>query len=170
MTIHLKDDARKAFLAVLDDAKDLTIATNRADGYPQATVVSFVNDGFNIYFGCSKKSQKARNLARDDRVSVAVTAPYAAWKDIRGLSIGGRARAVDGEIEKMKVSELMLRRFPEISEVMEIGEPEDLAVFRIEPEVVTLLDYARGFGHVEFFDVVASKGAAARGAGTSDGP
>ena len=163
MTLFLPDQARKAVLAVLDDAKDLAIATNRPDGYPQTTVVSFVSDGLKIYFGCSRASQKARNLARDDRVSVAVTAPYAAWKEIRGLSIGGRAHAVDSEIERMKVSELMLRRFPEIRDVTEIGEPEDLAVFRIDAEVVTLLDYARGFGHVEFFDVpgAARKGDAA---------
>ena len=156
MTIYMTDAARKAVLAVLDDATDLTIATNRADGYPQATVVSFVSDGLKLYFGCSKESQKASNLARDGRVSATVTPSYSSWKDIRGLSIGGRASKVDSEVEKMKVGEMMLRRFPQIREVMEIGDPDDLAVFRIDPEVVTLLDYARGFGHVEFFDVGAS--------------
>jgi nitroimidazol reductase NimA-like FMN-containing flavoprotein (pyridoxamine 5'-phosphate oxidase superfamily) len=166
MTIHLTDAARKSVLAVLDAAADLTIATNRADGYPQATVVSFVSDGLKIYFGCSKGSQKARNLARDDRVSITVTPSYTSWSDIRGLSIGGRASKVENEIEKMKVGEMMLRRFPQIREVMEIGEPDDLAVFRIDPEVVTLLDYARGFGHIEFFDVAAmSAGAAGRARG-----
>lgn len=149
MTIMMEDAARKSVVGILDDARDLTIAVNRPDGYPQATVVSFVNDGLKIYFGCSKESQKFRNLARDDRMSATITAPYADWREIRGLSIGGRARLVDDEIELMRVSELMLRRFPRIAEFVNIGEPDSVSVFRIEPEVISLLDYAKGFGHTE---------------------
>ena len=32
-------------ISILDDANDMTIATVREDGYPQATTVSYVNDG-----------------------------------------------------------------------------------------------------------------------------
>ena len=78
-------------VSVLTAAPDLTIATQRADGYPQATTVSFVSDGLKIYFGAGAQSQKAQNIARDNRVSAAVTAPYKNWDDIRGVSLGGRA-------------------------------------------------------------------------------
>jgi hypothetical protein len=43
------------------------------DGYPQATTVSYVSDGLTIYFGCGEASQKARNLARNTKVSLTVT-------------------------------------------------------------------------------------------------
>jgi nitroimidazol reductase NimA-like FMN-containing flavoprotein (pyridoxamine 5'-phosphate oxidase superfamily) len=149
MTIPMSDAARRAALAILDAARDMTVATNRGDGFPQATVVSFVSDGLKIYFGCSLKSQKAHNLARDDRVSATVTPPYRDWSEIRGLSIGGRARLVSDEMEKMRVSELMLRRFPQVVDYVKQGDSADLGMFRIDAEVISLLDYARGFGHAE---------------------
>src|SRR5436190_23354359 len=85
---------KQEILSILDDANDTTIATVREDGYPQATTVSYVNDGLNIYFGCAANSQKAKNLALDSKVSLTVNLPYTSWNDIRGLSIGGRAQRV----------------------------------------------------------------------------
>jgi nitroimidazol reductase NimA-like FMN-containing flavoprotein (pyridoxamine 5'-phosphate oxidase superfamily) len=70
--------------SILDDANDMTIATVREDGYPQATTVSYVNDGLKIYFGCAADSQKAKNLARNGKVSLTVNLPYSSWNDIRG--------------------------------------------------------------------------------------
>jgi general stress protein 26 len=81
-------------ISILDDANDMTIATVREDGYPQATTVSYVNDGLAIYFGCAAESQKAKNIARSAKVSLTVNLPYASWNEIRGLSIGGKAEAV----------------------------------------------------------------------------
>ena len=43
-------------ISILDNAIDITIATVRQDGYPQATTVSYVNDGLKIYFGCAEES------------------------------------------------------------------------------------------------------------------
>ncbi|MDH3741789.1 MAG: pyridoxamine 5'-phosphate oxidase family protein, partial [Hyphomicrobiales bacterium] len=45
---------------ILTTGKDMTIATIRDDGFPQATTVSYVSDGKIIYFGCDPNSQKAR--------------------------------------------------------------------------------------------------------------
>ncbi|HOP18503.1 MAG TPA: pyridoxamine 5'-phosphate oxidase family protein [Amphiplicatus sp.] len=152
MSISMDAKARKKFLAILDDALDLTIATNRADGYPQATVVSFVHDGDKIYLGCSPASQKAQNMLRDDRVSVALTAPYKSWDEIRGASIGGRARRVTETEELQRVGALMLARFPQVAEFMKSGMMEETFVFRIDPEVISILDYSLGFGHTELHD------------------
>jgi hypothetical protein len=59
-------------ISILNQAHDMTIATVREDGYPQATAVSYVNDGLIIYFGCVAESQKAKNIARCDKVSLTV--------------------------------------------------------------------------------------------------
>ena len=82
---------RQQIATILGVANDLAIATLRPDGWPQVTTVSFVADGTRIYFGTWAKSQKAQNIERDPRVSVTVTAPYAEWSSIRGLSLSGRA-------------------------------------------------------------------------------
>ena len=45
---------------ILSGATDMTIATVRPDGYPQATTVGFVNDGVKIYFGTSATRRRPR--------------------------------------------------------------------------------------------------------------
>ncbi|HJS79218.1 MAG TPA: pyridoxamine 5'-phosphate oxidase family protein [Vitreimonas sp.] len=140
---------RDQIVSILDAAADLTIATNRPDGYPQATTVSFVNDGDKIYFGTGAKAQKAQNIARDDRISIAITDPYRTWDDIRGVSIGGRARRVTEPEELQRVGELMFKKFPQISRYAEFGAGTELALFRIDPRVISILDYSQGFGHTE---------------------
>ena len=83
---------KKEILSILDDADDMTIATVREDGYPQATTVSYVNDGLNVYFGCAANSQKARNLARDSKVSLTVNLPLRAGTTFALCrSAGGRS-------------------------------------------------------------------------------
>lgn len=85
---------KEEILSILQGASDMTIATVRDDGYPQATTVSYVNDDLAIYFGCAAKSQKAKNIARSNKISLTVNMPYTNWDDIRGLSMGGRAERV----------------------------------------------------------------------------
>src|SRR5947207_15197427 len=82
---------KQEIISILDDANDLTIATVREDGYPQATTVSYVNDGLTIYFGCAAQSQKAKNIDRNPKVSLTVNLPYASRDEIRALSVGGKA-------------------------------------------------------------------------------
>ena len=49
-------------LAILSGATDMTIATVRPDGYPQATTVGYVHDGVKIYFGTSADFSRPATL------------------------------------------------------------------------------------------------------------
>lgn len=146
-------EQKAAVLDVLDQAKDITVATVREDGYPQATTVSFVHDGMIIYFGCGANSQKAHNIRHCDKVSLTADLPYRSWSEIRGLSLGGRAHFVDDPDELRLVFEAMTKRFPQIADLAESGDLEESAVVRVEPEVISLLDYRQGFGHCETVEV-----------------
>lgn len=139
---------RTQIATVLASANDLTIATNRPDGWPQATTVSYVADGTTIYFGTWAKSQKAQNIARDPRVSIAITVPYASWDAIQGVSLAGRAMKVTETAELERVFQLMVGKFPQIGQFVNAGDVE-MALYRVEPEVVSILDYSKGFGHTE---------------------
>ncbi|MBF9196950.1 pyridoxamine 5'-phosphate oxidase family protein [Microvirga terrestris] len=66
---------RENILSILSSADDLTIATLRDDGYPQAPTVSFAHEDLFIYFGCSSVSKKACNIARDNRISLTINLP-----------------------------------------------------------------------------------------------
>jgi nitroimidazol reductase NimA-like FMN-containing flavoprotein (pyridoxamine 5'-phosphate oxidase superfamily) len=143
---------KQEIIAILGDANDMTIATIREDGYPQATTVSYVNDGLTIYFGCAANSQKAKNLARDNKVSVTVNLPYSSWNDIRGLSIGGTAERVSDPREVEEASQLMFEKFPQIARYAP-AELEDIVLFRVTPEIISVLDYRKGFGHTDLVKV-----------------
>ena len=143
---------RQEIVAILDEANDMTIATLRPDGYPQATTVSYVNEGMTIWFGSATDSQKARNIAGCDKVSLTVNLPYRTWEEIRGVSICGRAARVTDAEEMAKIGRLMLDKFPRVADYAMAGM-EEIALFRITPEVVSVLDYRLGFGHTELTSV-----------------
>jgi Pyridoxamine 5'-phosphate oxidase len=141
-------------LEILANCHDMTVATVRPDGAPQATVVSFVHDGMLIYFGCGATSQKAANIAHDPRVSVAMTMPYAGWNEIAGLSLAAQAEEVTGANELNLFLGLIDDRFPEASQI-EVPPNVAMKVFRLRPSVISVLDYAKGFGHTDLVTVEA---------------
>ena len=140
---------REEILSILDRANDMTIATVRADGYPQATTVSYANEGLGIYFGCSDESQKSQNINRNSKVSLTINLPYANWGEIRGVSVGGHAnRLTDpGEIEQ--AGQLLLQKFPQGIAEYASGALMGVAFFKVVPKVISVLDYRKGFGHTD---------------------
>ena len=148
METVMEQALRHEILAILEEGKDLTLATLRDDGGPQATTVSYASDGLAIYFGCSAQSQKARNLARDPRVSLTVDLPYESWNEIRGLSLGGTAMRVTDPGQALEIGRLFVAKFPELGDGSSLGDQE-MALFCITPLVISVLDYRKGFGHVD---------------------
>ena len=138
--------------SIIDDVDDMTIATMRPDGFPQATTVSYMNDGLDIYFMTVADGQKSRNIAHNNKVSLTINRTYKDWNDIQGLSMGALAFPVSDPEEREKIGRLLLMKFPEAAQY-EPGTDIDLAFFRIEPKVISLLDYKKGFGHTELVEI-----------------
>jgi nitroimidazol reductase NimA-like FMN-containing flavoprotein (pyridoxamine 5'-phosphate oxidase superfamily) len=84
----------KKILSLLEEHRIMTLATLRPDGWPQATTVGYVNDGLTLYFLCGLDSQKAANLARDDRVSLTIDHDTPQIMEITGLSMAARTQPV----------------------------------------------------------------------------
>ncbi|HEX5960566.1 MAG TPA: pyridoxamine 5'-phosphate oxidase family protein [Rhodanobacteraceae bacterium] len=141
---------RKRILDLLDANRIMTIATLRPDGWPQATTVGYVNDGLAFWFLCGRDSQKAANLARDDRVSLTINGDPSDIMAITGLSMAARAIPVTDRAEAGKVLRLMPSKYPETKSLpVAMPTPDDVALFRIEPSVISVLDYTQGFGHAD---------------------
>ena len=136
--------------SILDQHHTMRIATLRPDGWPQVTTVGYANEGLAIYFLCGLDSQKAVNLARDNRVSLAIDDDTPQVMEITGVSMAARAQAVDDPAEGEKALRLLWQRYPE-QKVMPgpLPTPADVRIFRLTPEVISLLDYSKGFGHTE---------------------
>jgi general stress protein 26 len=149
----MESSTEQFVLEVLDQGKDLTLATVRPDGYPQATTVSYVNDGLTIYVGVGRNSQKLKNIRYNDKVSLTVNEAYRDWNEIKGISLGGIATVLEDKKQIQHAAECMIKRFPQLLEWTKSNQTDDIAFLKIEPQVISALDYTKGFGHTEFVHV-----------------
>lgn len=151
---------KSLILRLLNEHRVMTIATNRPDGWPQATMVSYVNDGFLLYCFVARNTQKYANILRDPRISISIGSDAPQPLDIKGLSLAGIASMVTDQCEFDHVAGLRLKRYPEYaalpSPVFREGAmlrispqpaPAGVALLRIAPEIISVLDYSKGFGH-----------------------
>ncbi len=146
----MDQEIRQKILRLLDQHRIMTIATLRPDGWPQATTVGYVSEGLTLYFLCSPLSQKAANLARDDRVSLTIDHDTPDLLAITGLSMAGHARPLDDLAEVARILRLLPTKYPEIATPpIPMPRPEEIRVFRVTPTVISVLDYAQGFGHTD---------------------
>ena len=145
------DDAlRQKILALLDQHRVMTVATLRPDGWPQATTVGYTSEGLTIYFLCGLDSQKAANLARDNRLSLTIDHDTPQMMEIAGLSMAARAQPVTDPAEAERIINLLMRRYPEQATfALPIPKPADVRIFRVTPVVISVLDYSKGFAHTD---------------------
>jgi nitroimidazol reductase NimA-like FMN-containing flavoprotein (pyridoxamine 5'-phosphate oxidase superfamily) len=128
----------------------MTVATLRPDGWPQATTVGYVNEGLTLYFLCGLDSQKARNLALDNRISLTIDHDTANLMTITGLSMAARAHAVIDRAEAEKVLRMLPLKYPDAPPLpMKMPSPDEVRLFRVTPTVISVLDYSKGFGHTD---------------------
>ncbi|MFC5578299.1 pyridoxamine 5'-phosphate oxidase family protein [Lysobacter niabensis] len=139
---------------LLDSHRIMTIATLRPDGWPQATVVGYVNEGLTLYFLCGLDSQKAANIARDERVSITVSSDPDDVMRITGLSMAARAHAVLDPAEAARIIALLPSRYPlqTVPLPFPMPTPAQVRVVRVQPTVVSVLDYTQGFGHTDLVE------------------
>ena len=146
----MDEDIKKKILALLEQHRIMTIATLRPDGWPQATTVGYVSEGLTLYFLCGLQSQKAANLAQDDRVSLAIDHDTSDIMAITGLSMAGRAQPVLDRAEAQKILNLLPTKYPEqVSLPGPMPTPDEVRIFRVTPTVISVLDYSKGFGHTD---------------------
>src|SRR5512134_2933140 len=138
-------DALKARIRdVLGRQHLMTIATIRTDGYPQATTVNYIHDDcFTLYFATDAVSQKAGNIALNDKVSVAIVDRAGDFYKLRGLSMSGTAARIHAKDKADEVALRLFRALPQSRRFVP-QDPHSLAVYAITPVVIALIDYASG--------------------------
>ena len=148
----MDDSMKQKIVSLLVTHRIMTIATLRPDGWPQATTVGYVNDGLTLWFLCGLESQKARNLTHDNRVSITIDHDTADIMSITGLSMAARAYRVSDPAEGKRVISMLPLKYPDAPPAtlqMKMPAPEEVALFRVVPEIVSVLDYTKGFGHTD---------------------
>ena len=148
----MDDLMKQKILSLLEGHRIMTIATLRPDGWPQATTVGYVSEGLTLWFLCGLESQKARNLAQDNRVSITIDHDTPDIMSITGLSMAARAYRVSDRTEAEKVIGMLPLKYPDApasTAQMKMPTPEEVVLFRVVPEVISVLDYTKGFAHTD---------------------
>ena len=146
----MDEEIKRKILTLLDQHRTMTIATLRPDGWPQATTVGYANEGLTLYFLCGPDSQKAANLARDDRVSLTIDHDTPQVMEITGLSMAARAQVVEDRTEAEKALRLLMLKYPQQASIpLPMPTPGDVRIFRVTPMVISVLDYSKGFAHTD---------------------
>jgi nitroimidazol reductase NimA-like FMN-containing flavoprotein (pyridoxamine 5'-phosphate oxidase superfamily) len=136
------DALKEHALQILAENRIMAVATLRADGWPQATMVGYVHDGLVLYFVIGRGSQKLVNMARDPRVSIAIGHQEADEAGPRGLSLAATVSEVTDADAVRRLNDLLQERYPEQAVFTPSGA--SIAVMKALPVVISLIDPASG--------------------------
>ncbi len=143
---------KRFILEQLKTNRIMSLATVRPDGYPQATTVTYANDGLTLYFACDRNGQKVRNLRRSSKVSLTINKDTADWKKITGLSMGATAKVLERPADTQRALALLSRKFKDMKS-LSAKDLAETAFVRVQPKVVSMLDYRREFGWTKLVKV-----------------
>ena len=135
-------------ITILDSNRIMTIATVRPDGWPQATIVGYANQGFRLYFLIYRTSQKFGNISENNRVAITVAHEPAELRDIKAVYAGCVVQEVLDLAERSRAWNLLAQRHPNLTD---LAPPEraEVATMAADCKHVSLLDYSQGLGHTE---------------------
>lgn len=147
-----------AAIGMMDERCIMAIATVRADGWPQNTIVGYANDGVTIYFLIFRASQKFGNIALDDRVAIAIGEQPSNIHFAEAVYAAGRAAEVTDPDEREQAWRLLVSRHPNLGGR---GAPDEqvTAIMRVRCTYLSVLDYSKGLGHTDLLELPAGQAA-----------
>lgn len=135
-------------LTILNSNRIMSIATVRPDGWPQATIVGYANEGFQLYFLIYRNSQKFANIGHDNRVAVTVGQEPSELSKIEAVYAGCTVREVTDLGERSRARMLLAKRHPNLTDLAP-PEAAEVATMVAECRYLSVLDYSQGLGHTE---------------------
>jgi nitroimidazol reductase NimA-like FMN-containing flavoprotein (pyridoxamine 5'-phosphate oxidase superfamily) len=147
---------QERILAILLAHGVLSLATNRPDGWPQVTTISYVSSGMILYGLVSRSSQKLRNVSLDDRVSICIGSEATKPNAINGLSMSARANELRDEPYRSEMLACLSARHPGYFEpdVLDLNRS---ALLRFLPQVISIIDFSKGLGHTDLVTIGAAQ-------------
>ena len=152
----LNDALRKTILDMYERQSEISLATVRADGWPQANVVDIWNLGLTLYFQTYEAASKAQNIERDSRVSLTLTPSFNKdFGEMKGITMAARAEKVTDKAEIGDLYHQFLKRLPHMKQFAEYeGDTAypaaGVAVYRLRPEMGCVLDFTKGYGNWDY--------------------
>ena len=149
---------RNTAVEILDTHQTMAVSTLRPDGWPQTTIVGYVNEGLTLYFLIFRSSQKLANIRRDTRISVAVGGEPSELEQLTAVYAAARAVEIKDPAERDRAWTLLQSRHGNLA-AFDLPERTEAAMIRADLQHVSVLDYRKGPGHIEDLSVGEDGGA-----------
>ncbi len=149
-------ETKRTAIEVLDANHIMSIATVRPDGWPQATMVGYANEGLDLYFLIYRNSQKFANIERDNRVAVTIGKEPRVLSEVKAVYAGCTVSEVSDLALRARAWLLLANRHPQLTDLAPPGTA-DVATMCARCRHVSVLDYRRGLGHCESLEVAAEE-------------
>src|SRR5207253_9197741 len=88
----------------------MAISTVRPDGWPQTTIVGYANRGFELVFMIFRSGQKFANIAKDNRISIAVAPEPDNMSELKAVYAGAHASEITDPNERQAAWKLLMER------------------------------------------------------------
>ncbi len=133
--------------AFIESRRNLQVGTIEQDGSVHLSTLWFATVDGKIVFETYTKSQKIKNLERDDRITVLLEHGLT-YEELRGVMIKGHARLVTDQAEVHPLALAVMRRNqPDIPEELLDRAAEQMAAKRtaviVEPTRVVSWDHTK---------------------------
>jgi uncharacterized protein YhbP (UPF0306 family) len=134
----------------------LSLATAGAAG-PHAANLFYACDGLALVWVSDVNARHSRELEADPRVAATIAPQYSDFLSIQGLQVAGKAGRI-ADHDRARHLALLEARFPFLKQLAD-APPElreayaRIAVYRLEPAHIVLIDNTKGFGHKERLDL-----------------
>ena len=139
-------------IEILTSHRIMTVATVRPDGWPQATIVGYANEGWSLYFLIYRDSQKFENIQRDNRVAITVGSEPPELKKIKAVYAGCEVSEITDVAERAHAWELLAQRHPNLTDLAP-PQKSEVATMVARCKHVSVLDYSQGLGHTDLITV-----------------
>jgi uncharacterized protein YhbP (UPF0306 family) len=149
----MPDQLHARVAAFLDTQHVMSLATAGPNG-PHAANLFYVRDGLGLVWVSDAGSRHSLDIASNPAVAATVAPDTAEHAAVRGVQMHGRAARVDNAAEAQRLRAALAERYPFLKELARAPEAlrvafAQVAVYRLDPDDVVLIDNSRGFGHKE---------------------
>jgi len=148
----MSDDLTQRIVAFLNLHHVMSLATVGPQG-PHAANLFYTRDGMSLLWVSDPDSRHSRDIAVNPQVAATVAPDYADFADIRGVQIHGTARE-ETAAERARLLALIEQRYPFLRQLAAAPPAlraayAQIAVYRLTPRSIVLIDNTKGFGHKE---------------------
>jgi pyridoxamine 5'-phosphate oxidase len=141
-------------LDYITNTKFAILAYVREDKTPLLrSMGSFALSGFDLYFSSGKDTSKVTEIIKNPQVSFFFEHDNQNLEGWKSVLLLGRAELLIAGTEYNNAIELLSNRNPRFKERVVKGELTSTAIFKLKTREIEYLDYSKGFGNVQKYQL-----------------